>query len=45
MSAAALEELAEKAEALAGRVSSRANKAGDEFDQYEEDDDGWYFML
>ena len=36
MSAAALEELAEKAEALAGRVSSRATKASDEF----EEDDG-----
>ena len=39
MSAAALEELAEKAEALAGRVSSRANKAGDEFANDEEEDD------
>ena len=45
MSAAALEELAEKAEALAGRVSSRANKASDEFEEDEEEDDASYFKM
>ena len=44
MSAAALEELAEKAEALAGRVSSRATKASDEFDDEEEDDASYFKM-
>ena len=45
MSAAALEELAEKAEALAGRVSSRATKASDEFEEDEEEDDASYFKM
>ena len=45
MSAVALEELAEKAEALAGRVSSRATKASDEFEEDEEEDDASYFRM
>ena len=44
MSAAALEELAEKAEALAGRVSSRATKASDEFDDEDEEDASYFKM-